>query len=208
MSVDEATLVELGNWDKFIAPRPEVQSLPQILNDVKNCNISAYCSERAILAASLGASMIAGCVIHAAEAVGPDGMAHPERSTVGKCNEHNYPPIVSWSLYAPGLHWYLTQFSRTQMLIFSMHSVLHKNSNEYVQEMLDFLQIPCTAHLKALSHSNSATPEQALSAAETLTCSVRDRLAEIYEPWNRVWYVMEPELDHFPPATDVPCRED
>lgn len=250
MSVDKATFIQLGQWEKFIEPRLELKLLPPVLSEVQRCsagaafgNTSEHCSETARLAASLGASMIAGCTIGAAGSVGPDGMAHPEQAVEGVCNHHNYPPVsvrpaaprqppgtpaasrardararftpdvapsqtVSWSLYAPALHWYLTQFSRSQILIFNMHTALMRDPNAYLQELLDFLHIPATAHLAALSHANAATPAQALAAADALSCSVRDRLAHIYAPWNDVLYTMEPLLDRFPPVTDVPCRDD
>jgi hypothetical protein len=114
-------------------------------------------------------------------------------------------------MYAASLHWYLTQFSRSQMRIFSMHTVLAlSDPNPYLQEMLDFLDIPATAHLAAASHLNSATTEQKDSAvdSDTLSCSMRNQLAEIYAPWNEVLYTMEPQLERFPPATDVPCRDE
>jgi len=215
MSVDKATFIQLGQWEKFVEPRLELKLLPPVLSEVQRCsagaasgNTSEHCSETARLAASLGASMIAGCTIGAAGSVGPDGMAHPEQAVEGVCNHHNYPPTVSWSLYAPALHWYLTQFSRSQILIFNMHTALMRDPNAYLQELLDFLHIPATAHLAALSHTNAATPAQALAAADTLSCSMRDRLAQIYAPWNDVLYTMEPLLDRFPPVTDVPCRDD
>jgi hypothetical protein len=76
--------------------------------------------------------------------------------------------------------------------------------------MLDFLGIPATAHLAAASHANSATAEQKTAPAEgdSLSCLVRDQLAEVYGAWNEVLYALEPEIEQFPPATDVPCREE
>jgi len=113
-------------------------------------------------------------------------------------------------MYAPALHWYLTQFSRSQMRIVSMHTALASSDpNPYLQEMLDFLDIPATAHLATVAHANSATTTQKHAQADkdTLTCHVRDQLAQVYAPWNEVLYTMEPQLERFPPATDVPCRQ-
>jgi hypothetical protein len=105
----------------------------------------------------------------------------------------------------------LTQFSREQMLVFNMHSALATASdpNPYLQQMLDFLGIPSTAKMATAVHANSATAEQLENPpdSDVLSCSVRDQLAQIYEPWNEVLYVMQPELERFPPPTDVPCRE-
>jgi hypothetical protein len=118
--------------------------------------------------------------------------------------------MISWGMYAPGLHWFYTQFSRSQMKIFSMHTALAATDpNPYLQEMLGFLDIPATAQLAAASHANSATAEQkdALADEESLSCAVRDQLAQVYAPWNEVLFTMEPHLEPFPPVTDVPCRE-
>jgi hypothetical protein len=93
------------------------------------------------------------------------------------------------------------------MLVFNMESVLATDPNQYVQQMLDFLDIPATAHEGVLAHSFSATPEQAHAFADTLSCYVRDKLAQIYAPWNDALYIMEPQLERFPPVTDVACRE-
>lgn len=89
-----------------------------------------------------------------------------------------------------------------------MHSALTRDPNEYMQELLDHLHIPGTAQVKSFSHTNAATPAQAHATADSLSCSVRDQLAHIYAPWNDVLYTMEPQLDRFPPVTDLPCREE
>jgi hypothetical protein len=97
------------------------------------------------------------------------------------------------------------------MRIFNMHTALASpDPNPYLQEMLDFLHIPAIAHLAVASHANSATAEQkhAAASSDSLSCYQRDRLAEIYEPWNEVLYAMEPQLERFPPVTDVPCLDE
>jgi len=106
-------------------------------------------------------------------------------------------------VYAAQLHWLRTHFSRSQILLLNMHTALTSRSpNEYLQEILDHLQIPTTAHLSGLVHSNSASPAQ---AGDMLNCSTHSQLSAIFEPYNEILYAMEPEFDRFPPASDVPC---
>jgi hypothetical protein len=107
-------------------------------------------------------------------------------------------------MYAADLHWLYTQFSRSQVLLLNMHTILtSRGPNEYLQEILDHLQIPATAHLQeGLSHSNSATAAQ---ASDMLACSTHAAMSAIYEPYNEILYAMEPEFDRFPPASAVPC---
>jgi hypothetical protein len=114
---------------------------------------------------------------------------------------------VAWGIYAAQLHWLLTHFSRSQLLLLNMHTALASRSpNEYLQEILDHLQIPATAHLSdGLMHANVATAAQ---ASDMLKCSTHATLSAIYEPYNEILYAMEPEFDRFPPASEVPCQEE
>jgi hypothetical protein len=106
-------------------------------------------------------------------------------------------------VYAAQLHWLWTHFTRSQILLLNMHTALTSRSpNAYLQEVLDHLQIPVTAHLNHLAHSNSATADQ---ASDVLNCSTHAQLSAIFEPFNEILYAMEPDFDRFPPASDVPC---
>jgi hypothetical protein len=84
-----------------------------------------------------------------------------------------------------------------------MHTAFaFRTPNEYLQEILDHLEIPATADLYDLSHSNSATADQ---ATDMLDCSTHAQLSAIYEPFNEILYAMEPDFDRFPPASETPC---
>jgi hypothetical protein len=111
--------------------------------------------------------------------------------------------MVSYGIYCAQLHWLLSHFSRQQMLLLNMHSVLTSNSpNEYLQQVLDHLHIPASANVHALSHSNAAT---AAESSDMLSCSTHAQLSAIYEPHNEILYAMEPEFGRFPPSSEVPC---
>jgi hypothetical protein len=108
-------------------------------------------------------------------------------------------------MYAAQLHWLRTHFSRSQLLLLNMHTILDGRSpNEYLQKILDHLQIPAIAMLPGgLMHANSATAAQ---ASDMLDCSTHAQLTTIFEPFNEILYAMEPEFDRFPPASETPCR--
>lgn len=115
------------------------------------------------------------------------------------------PQTVSWGMYAAQLHWLQTHFSRSQILLLNMHTVLTSRSpNEYLQQILDHLHIPVTARLpNGLIHANSAVAAQ---AQDMLNCSTHAQLSAIFEPHNEILYAMEPEFERFPPASESPCR--
>jgi hypothetical protein len=107
-------------------------------------------------------------------------------------------------MYAAQLHWLQALFWRSQLLLLNMHTALTSRSpNGYLQQILDHMQIPATAHLTNLAHVNFATAQQ---ATDILNCSTHAQLAAIFEPHNEILYALEPEFDRFPPASDVPCQ--
>jgi hypothetical protein len=110
-------------------------------------------------------------------------------------------------MYPGQLHWLLTHFSRQQMLLLSMHTVLATNDpNGYLQEILDFLEIPTVAQMPAveeLAHTNSATASQSV---DILDCDMHARLSALFAPFNEIFYAMEPDFERFPPTSDEPCK--
>jgi hypothetical protein len=111
--------------------------------------------------------------------------------------------MVSWGMYGAHLHWLQMHFSRSQILLFNMHSVLtSKRPQEYLQRVLDHLHIPGSAHAHSLKHANTATAAQ---SSDVLKCSTHAQLSAIYEPHNEILYAVEPEFERFPPASAVPC---
>lgn len=117
------------------------------------------------------------------------------------------PQALSWGLYPGQLHWLLTHFSRQQLLLLNMHTVVAANDpNAYLQEILDFLDIPTVAQLPevdALAHVNSATESQ---STDILQCDLHARLSAVFAPYNEIFYAMEPEYGQFPPTSDEPCK--
>lgn len=114
---------------------------------------------------------------------------------------------VARGLYAPQLHWWRTQFSRRQMLLLNMHTVMSSSAGAYVTTVLNFMGIPAVAsEMQAeLDEVNRVKPWQ---QDDALSCSMRHRMAAIYAPWNAVLYALEPEFDRFPPPEQiVPCLD-
>jgi hypothetical protein len=93
------------------------------------------------------------------------------------------------------------------MLLLNMHSVVAANNpNAYLQEILNFLDIPTVARLPAadsLAHTNSATAAQ---STDILECDLHARLTAVFAPYNEIFYAMEPEYGRFPPTSDEPCK--
>mmetsp|Transcript_14812 Transcript_14812/g.45225 ORF Transcript_14812/g.45225 Transcript_14812/m.45225 type:complete len:134 (+) Transcript_14812:967-1368(+) len=113
--------------------------------------------------------------------------------------------VIGRGLYASHLYNWLAQFSRPQLLLLNMHTNFESSaSNDYYQNILDFLGIPATIKL-----SDSTVPSAEVSPPsqqDILSCRHRDILLAEYDRWNQILYAMEPSFPRFPPATNVPCR--